>query len=114
MLRHLPFLAILALGCGGSNTPPAAPPTAPQEKSVTESSSGTLEALLAQATDLPKGTTTFELFVPQDLTWQGQPVTQNLAMTLVVDELLRQQLYPDGFEQRPAGRRYKYKSDPPH
>src|SRR5262249_50740410 len=97
----------LALGCGGSSVPPS------QEKAVNEPSSGTIEALLAQVEALPEGTKTFELFVPQDLTWQGRPVTQNMAMAVVVDKLLGKQLYPDGFDQRPTGRRYKYKSDPP-
>jgi hypothetical protein len=112
-MKCLPLLAILVLGCGGTSTPQPVPPTAPQEKSVSEPASGTLEALLAQVADLPKSTMSFEMFVPQDLTWQGQPVTQNLAMTLVLDKLLGKQLYPDGFDQRPTGRRYKYKSDPP-
>jgi hypothetical protein len=36
-----------------------------------------------------------------------------MAMAVVLDKLLGKQLYPDGFDQRPTGRRYKYKSDPP-
>ena len=80
---------------------------------MTEPLSGTIEGLLAQIEALPEGTTTFELFVPQDLTWQGRPVAQNLAIAIVLDKLLGKQLYPDGFDQRPTGRRYKYKSDLP-
>ena len=80
---------------------------------MSEPSTGTIEALLAQVEMLPESTKTFELFVPQDLTWQGRPVAQNMAMAIVLDKLLGKKLYPDGFEQRPTGRRYKYKSDPP-
>ena len=81
---------------------------------MSEPSSGTLEALLAQVAGLPEGAKKFELFMPQDLTWQGQPVTQNLAMTIVLDKLLGKNLFPDGYDQGPTGRRYKYKSDPPN
>lgn len=89
------------------------PPAPAQEKAVSEPSSGTIESLLAQVEALPEGTKTFELFVPQDLTWQGRPVAQNMAMAVGLDKLLGKQLYPDGFEQRPTGRRYTYKTDPP-
>jgi hypothetical protein len=88
-------------------------PAAAQEKIVNEPSSGTIESLLAQVEALPVGTKSFELFVPQDLTWQGGPVTQNMAMAIVLDKLLGNQLYPDGFEQRPTGRRYRYNSELP-
>jgi hypothetical protein len=111
-MKRLRWLAVLALGCGSPQQ--ATTTSAPaQEKAVSEPSSGTIEALLAQVEALPEGTTTFELFVPQDLTWQGRPVVQNMAMAIVLDKLLGKQLYPDGFDQRPTGRRYKYKSDPP-
>ena len=107
----MPLLAVLALGCDSSAPPKL--PTASQEKSVSESSSGTIEGLLAQVEALPDSTKSFDLFVPQDLTWQGRPVAQNMAMAIVLDKLLGKQLYPDGFDQRPTGRRYKYKSDAP-
>lgn len=80
---------------------------------MNEPLSGTLEDLLAQVEVLPAGTTSFDLYVPQDLTWQGRPVTQNLAMTLVLDKLLGKSLYPKGFDQKPQGRQYKYTSEPP-
>ena len=80
---------------------------------MSEPSSGSLEDLLAQVEALPAGTTSFDLYVPQDLIWQGRPVTQNLAMTLVLDKLLGKSLYPKGFDQKPHGRRYKYSSDLP-
>jgi hypothetical protein len=84
-----------------------------KEKAMGEPPSGTIEALLAQIEGLPQDLKAFELFVPQYLTWRGQPVAQNVAMAIVLDKLLGRQLYPDGFDQRPTGRRYKYNSDPP-
>ncbi len=80
---------------------------------MSEPSSGTIEGLLAQVEALPEGIESFELFVPEDLTWQGRSVDQNIAMAVVLDKLLGKELYPDGFDQRPTGRRYKYKLDPP-
>lgn len=84
-----------------------------QVKPVAEPSSGTVEALLAQVAAVPEGTKTLEIFVPENLTLDGKPVAQNLAMALVLDKLLGKRLYPDGFEQRPTGRRYKYKAELP-
>jgi hypothetical protein len=77
---------------------------------VSEPASGAVEALLAQVEAIPAGTKSFELFVPQSLTLEGRPIDQNPAMA-VVDRLLGKGLFPDGFEQRPTGRRYKYKAD---
>lgn len=107
-MKRLTLFVVLAFGCGGSSRP-----ATQQEKTANEPSSGTIEKLLAQVETLPEGTNVFELFVPQNLTWQGQPVGQNMAMAIVLDKLLGKQLYPDGFDQHPTGRRYKYKSDPP-
>jgi hypothetical protein len=114
VLKWLPLLAVLSLGlgCRGPATP-TTEQTPAKEKDVSEPASGTIEALLDEAEAVPMGTDKFELFVPQDLTWQGQPVAQNMAMAIVLDKLLGKHLYPDGFDQRPTGRRYKYKSDPP-
>jgi hypothetical protein len=79
---------------------------------MNEPSSGTVEALLSQVEALPAGTKAFELFVPKELTFQARTVTLDLAMAVVLDKLLGKKLYPDGFEQRPTGRRYMYLSDP--
>jgi hypothetical protein len=69
---------------------------------------GTVEALVAKVEALPPEATTLELFVPQNVTLQGRPVPQDLAMALVVDKLLARGLFPRGFDQRQTGRRYKY------
>jgi hypothetical protein len=83
------------------------------EEIVSEPAIGALEDLLSKVEALPQSIESFELFVPQDLTWRGQPVALNPAMAIVVDGLLGKGLFPDGFEQRATGRHYKYKSDPP-
>lgn len=72
---------------------------------------GTTESLLAQIDAIPAGTHSFELFVPQSLTWEGRPIDKKLAMAMVLDKLLGKGLFPDGFDQQPTGRRYKYKAD---
>ena len=97
--------------CGGCTRPSATP--APQlgaahESPMNESATGTVEELLAQVDGLPAGTTTFEMFVPQNLSLHGQPVSQDIAMAIVVDRLLAKDLYPNGYNQRSTGRRYRY------
>jgi hypothetical protein len=110
-MMRLVLLGLLsvAAGCSGQSTPSDSPPTITEEKAVTEPATGSVKGLLAKVEALPDGTKSFELFVPQDLTMQGRPVAQNMAMALVLDRLLGRGLFPDGFEQRPTGRRYKYK-----
>ena len=78
---------------------------------MSEPSSGTIESLLAQVEAIPADTKQFELFVPQSVTYEGRPFDQNPAMAVVLDKLLGKGLFPDGFEQRPTGRQYKYKAD---
>jgi hypothetical protein len=80
---------------------------------VNEPSSATVESLVAQVESLPSGQSNFELFVPSDLTMRGRPVPLDLAMAVIVDRLLGKGLWPAGFEQRPTGRRYRYRSTPP-
>ena len=113
MVKLLLLLVAFVLGCNGSppSSTPSEQPAPLEEKGVNEPSSGTIESLLALIEKLPEGTKSFELFVPQSLTWQGRPIDQNTAMTIVLDKLLGKGLVPDGFEQRPVGRRYKYKAD---
>lgn len=110
MVKWLPLIVVLMLGCGSSQ-PTATQTPRVQEKAVSEPSSGTIESLLAQVEAIPAGTKSFELFVPQSLTWEGRAIDQNPAMAVVLDKLLGKGLFPDGFEQRPNGRRYKYKAD---
>jgi hypothetical protein len=113
-LAFPPVLGLIGLSCSDSSTPPK-PKVAPverkpatAEKSMAEPASGTIEDLFAKVEAIPEGTKTFELYVPNSLTMKGQPVSQNLAMALVLDRILGKKLYPDGFEQKETGRLYKY------
>jgi hypothetical protein len=81
------------------------------ENFVSEPVTGTLEDLLSKVGSLPESIESIELFVPQDLTWQGQPVASDMAMAVVVDKLLAKGLFPDGFDQRDTGRHYRYKAE---
>lgn len=78
---------------------------------MSEPLSGTIEDLLSQIEAIPAGTKSFRLFVAQSLTLKGEPIDQSPAMAVVLDKLLGKDLFPDGFEQRPTGRWYKYKAD---
>lgn len=75
-----------------------------------EPPAGSVEALLRRVSQIPAETTELELFVPGELTWQGWSVDHDVAMTMVLHGLLAKGLFPDGFEQRPTGRRYRYKA----
>ena len=75
-----------------------------------EPAAATVEALVRRVAAVPAGTTEFELFVPGELTWQGWTVNHDLAMTMVLNGLLAKGLIPDGFEQRPTPRIYRYKA----
>lgn len=105
------FLVVgLAVVDVGPNAPPAPPPA---NGAAGEPSSGSVEALCARVEALPADVRTFELFVPQRLTQDGRPVRHESAMAVVETRLLRRQLIPDGLDQRPTGRIYKYTADSP-
>ena len=71
----------------------------------------TVEQLLAQvdaaSPDAPDRA--FSLWVSEPLTLSGEPVSQNVAMALVLDRLLAKGFFPAGFEPDGAGRRYNYR-----
>jgi hypothetical protein len=73
---------------------------------------GTVEELLLQVDSLLDGVRAFELFVPEELTMRDRPVSQNIAMAVLLDRLLGKKLLPDGFAQQATGRLYKYRSEP--
>lgn len=76
-------------------------------------SDATVEHLLAQVgrLDVKHAGPTFSLWVPEALTLGGKPASQDIAMALVLDQLLRKGYFPDGFEPGVGGRRYKYKNE---
>lgn len=71
-------------------------------------SAGTLEELITQIEHLPAGAITFRLWVPEELTYEGEPITQEAAMAVVLDALLGREMVPDGHEQGIGGRMYRY------
>jgi hypothetical protein len=56
-----------------------------------------------------KKTTTFDLFVPSDLTLRDQPVSADVAMAVILDKLLEDGFEPAGFSQDAHGRLYHYR-----
>ena len=75
-----------------------------------EPAAASVEALVRRVAEIPVGTTRFELFVPSELTWRSWTMNHDLAMATVLHGLLAKGLFPDGFEERPTGRIYRYKA----
>ena len=75
------------------------------------SSVTTVEQLLTQvdAASPESRDRTFTLWVPDSLTFKGEEISPNLAMTLVLDRLLAKGFFPAGFVPEGAGRRYNYR-----
>ena len=76
---------------------------------------GTVESLLAHVENMPGADepgrpASFDLWVPDALTFRGQAVAQNLAMAMVLDAILAKQCSPDGFEPGENGRLYRYEA----
>jgi hypothetical protein len=75
------------------------------------SSAGSVESLLSSVAGITNAQTSFELFVPAQLTLKGEPVRQDAAMAIVLDKILAHDLMPAGFGERPGGRLYKYRKE---
>jgi len=74
-------------------------------------SHSTIEELLRQIDGLttdPKQA--FELWIPQNLTWRGQPARTDVAMAIIGDKILGMGYKPDGFTEAEGGRIYRYKA----
>jgi hypothetical protein len=65
--------------------------------------------LLQQINNIPDSQVSFDLWVPHILTLNGEPVTNDLAMAIVLDALLARGLFPDGFVEGEGGRLYRYR-----
>ena len=79
------------------------PPTGPD--------SGRVERLLEQIAELtpaPRGSPSFEMWVPGTLTLGGQPITGDLAMAILLDALLAKEFLPEGYQEGAGGRLYRY------
>ena len=70
-----------------------------------------VESLLASVSAITNAQTSFELFVPAQLTLKGESVRQDVAMAIVLDKILAHDLIPAGFEEQPGGRLYKYQKE---
>lgn len=75
------------------------------------SSVATVEQLVIQADAASRDVAdrSFSLWVPDALTFNGEPISQDFAMALVVDRLLAKGFFPDGFVPDGSGRRYNYR-----
>ena len=73
---------------------------------------GRVEDLLSRIAGVQGDQTTFDLWVPQNLSLNGQPVTLDVAMAMALDALLEKGFFPDGFTQDENGRHYKYRLEP--
>ena len=72
---------------------------------------GSLEDLVREIQRLPADTPEFDLWVPDNLTYQGDSITLEAAMAVVLNELLAREMFPDGFEQGSGGRMYRYRHE---
>src|SRR5262249_28103696 len=68
----------------------------------------TVEALLEQIDGIAGQSTDFHLWVSDQLTWHGEPVSADIAMAVVLDRLLGKAFIPAGFTQGINGRTYHY------
>jgi hypothetical protein len=110
-MSTLPVISILVAGilcgCSDSSTPQKPPATMSESKP----SDGTVESLLATVAGITNGQTSFELFVPDQVTLKGEAIRQDAAMAVVLDKILGHDLFPAGFEERTGGRLYKYRKE---
>jgi hypothetical protein len=60
---------------------------------------------------IPEDADYCELSISDNLTLDGQPVPQDVAMAIILDGLLTNDFFPDGFEIVPGGKKYKYKRE---
>jgi hypothetical protein len=66
---------------------------------------GTLEEVAA----IPADAKTFEIWVPATLTMKGQPVRPDIAMAILVDDLLGKGFMPDGKVAEAGGATFMYR-----
>jgi hypothetical protein len=69
---------------------------------------GTVEELIHQIESWPPAESSAELWVPERLTLDGDPIAQDIAMAIVVDKLLKLNYFPDGFSANAGGRLNRY------
>ncbi len=72
---------------------------------------GTVEELLREIGSWSTDASATDLWVPQQLTLNGNPVQQDAAMAIVLDKILGLGLFPDGFSEGAGGRFYRYRRE---
>jgi len=71
----------------------------------------TVEQLVAEVEALPPGSTSLELWVPNQLSLRGEVVTKDVAMAVLLDKALERGLFPQGFVSHPTGAVYRYAAE---
>lgn len=74
-------------------------------------SHATVEQLVAEVEALPSGSTSLELWVPNQLTLRGEVVTKDIAMAVLLDKVLEHGLFPQGVASHPTGAVYRYAAE---
>lgn len=72
---------------------------------------GTVEGLLEEIANVAgsgNSDARFELWVPKNLTLEGEVVSLEAAMAILTDAILANNYVLDGFSESPQGRVYKY------
>lgn len=78
------------------------------ERHIHRPISGTVENLIREVESWGVVSSTAELWVPEHLTLEGEPVPQDIAMAIVCDKLLSLEVFPKGFSPGLGGRLYRY------
>jgi hypothetical protein len=69
---------------------------------------GSVEELIREVESWPPEASFAELWVPERLTLNGDPVPQDVAMAILGDKLLSLSYFPDGSSSGAGGRVYRY------
>ena len=100
----IPFLVLpglLLVGCGEDSA--AAP-----ARSAARSATGTLEALTATLDAAPVGAAEFELWVPAQITLNGEPVERAVVLPLLANRARERGLRPGSEEPGEGGRLVRF------
>jgi hypothetical protein len=108
--RHLRPLLRRAFWKGERQAKKAQVKEQQETAAATRPETAAVEQLLAQLQAMPASASHVELWVPNDVTFQGQPVSLDLAMSVILDKALERGLRPDGFSAVPGGRLYVYRA----
>lgn len=70
-----------------------------------------VEGLLVSVGSITNGQSSFELFVPSELSFRGAPTTQNTGMALIIENVRQYGLFPAGFQEQSGGRLYTFQRE---